>query len=169
MFLVNRSHAVKNGGRNGIHHRWRAPKQYESVNNILMNILVTRIYFILTITWSLAHGCGQQRNRRDKKCRRIDVNFDSHGDAAVRRGAHRPMKHIRSFTRSHWMPPLGECLCRIAPAAAMVNEFVETTQYTNNTQLLPCNYSTFRALVNSENFIPQNGPSTQVIDATSFV
>jgi hypothetical protein len=27
------------------------------------------------------------------------------------------------FTRSHWMPPPGECLCRIAPAAAMVNNF----------------------------------------------
>jgi hypothetical protein len=32
------------------------------------------------------------------------------------------------------MPPLGKCLGRIAPAAAMVNEFVETTQYTNKKQ-----------------------------------
>ena len=79
------------------------------------------------------------------------------------------MEHIQGFTRSHWMPPSGECLRRIAPAAAMVNEFVETTQNTNKTQLLASNYGTFRALVNSENFIPQNGPSTQVIDATSFV
>ena len=31
------------------------------------------------------------------------------------------------------------------------------------------NDGTFRALVNSENFIPQNRPSTQVINATSFV
>ncbi len=51
----------------------------------------------------------------------------------------------------------------------MVNEFVETTQNTNRTQLLASNYSTFRALVISENFIPQNKPSTQLIDATSFV
>jgi hypothetical protein len=59
---------------------------------------------------------------------------------------------------------------RIAPpAAAMFNEFVETTQNTNKTQLLPSNYGTFRALIFSENFIPPNGPSTQVIDATSFV
>jgi hypothetical protein len=28
------------------------------------------------------------------------------------------------------MQPLGECLRRIAPAAAMVNNFVETTQNT---------------------------------------
>ena len=46
-----------------------------------------------------------------------------HGDAAVRRGAHRPMEHIQSFTRSHWMLPLGKCLRRIAPTAAMVDEF----------------------------------------------
>jgi len=99
----------------------------------------------------------------------MDDNFDGHGIAAVRRGAHRPMKHIQGFTRSHWMPPSGKCLRRIAPAAVMVNEFVETTQNTKKTQLLASNYGTFRALVNSENFIPQNGTSTQVIDATSFV
>jgi hypothetical protein len=40
------------------------------------------------------------------------------------------------------MQPLGECLRRIAPAAAMVDEFVETTQNTNKTQLLPSNYCT---------------------------
>jgi hypothetical protein len=58
----------------------------------------------------------------------------------------------------------------IAAAAAMVNEFVETTQNTNKTQLLASsNYSTFRALINSENFIHQNIPFTQLIDATSFV
>jgi hypothetical protein len=108
-----------------------------------MNILVTHIFFILTITWSLAYGCGQQRNRRDKKCRQIDDNLDGHDDAAVQCGAHRPMKHIWGFTRSHWMPPSGECLHRIAPAAAMVNEFVETTQNTNKTQLLASNYGAF--------------------------
>ncbi len=44
-------------------------------------------------------------------------------DAAVRRGAHRPMEHIQGFfIWSHWMPPSGECLRRIAPTAAMVIE-----------------------------------------------
>jgi hypothetical protein len=66
------------------------------------------------------------------------------------------------------MPPSGKCLRRIAPAAAMVNEFIETTQNTNKTQLLASNYGTFRALVVSENFIAQNGPATKVIDTTSF-
>ena len=88
-----------------------------------MNILVTLIYFILTITWSLANGCGQQRNCRDKKCRQIDDDFRGHGDAAVRRGVHRPMEHIQGFTRSHWMPPSDGCLRRIAPTAAMVDKF----------------------------------------------
>ncbi len=67
------------------------------------------------------------------------------------------------------MPPLGKCLRHIATVAAIVNEFVETTLNTNKTQLLASNYGTFRALVISENFIPQNGPSTHLIDATSFV
>ena len=30
-------------------------------------------------------------------------------------------------------PPSGKCLCRIAPATIMVNEFVETTLNTNKT------------------------------------
>jgi hypothetical protein len=79
------------------------------------------------------------------------------------------MEHVQGFTGSHWMPPSGKCLRHIAPAAAMVNGFVATTQNTNKTQLLASNYSTFQALVISENFIPQNGPFTQLIDAPSFV
>jgi hypothetical protein len=53
------------------------------------------------------------------------------------------MKHIPGFTRSQWMLPLGECLRRIALAAAMVYKFVETTQNTTKSQLLASNYSTF--------------------------
>jgi uncharacterized protein YfaT (DUF1175 family) len=79
------------------------------------------------------------------------------------------MEHVQGFTGSHWMSPSGKCLRRIAPAAAMVNEFVETAQNTNKTPLLASNYGTFRALINSENFIPQNGSFTQLIDGASFV
>jgi hypothetical protein len=71
----------------------------------------------------LIYGSGQQQNRRDKKCRQIDDNFDNHADAAVRCGAHCPMKHNQGFTQSQWMPPSGECSHRIAAAAAMVDEF----------------------------------------------
>jgi hypothetical protein len=72
-------------------------------------------------------------------------NFDHHADAAVQCRAHCPVEHILGFTRSHWMPPLGKCLRRISLADIMVNEFVETTQNTNKTQLLASNYydSTF--------------------------
>jgi hypothetical protein len=38
---------------------------------------------------------------------------------------------------------LAKCLGRIAPAAAVVNEFVDTTQNTNKKQLLASNYGTF--------------------------
>jgi hypothetical protein len=70
-----------------------------------------------------SYDSGRQRIDGNKHCRRIDGNFDCHGNAAVRRGAHCPMEHIQGFTRSHWMPPSGKCLRRIAPAAAMVKEF----------------------------------------------
>ena len=117
----------------------------------------------------LSYGYGQQQIGNNKKCRRIADDFDCHADAAVQRRAHRMIEHIQGFTRSHWMPPSGECLRCIAPAAVMVNEFVETTLNTNKIQLLPSNFGTFRALVVCENFVTQKGPSTHVIDATSFV
>ena len=63
----------------------------------------------------------------------------------------------------------GEFLRRIAPAATMVDSFIETASNTNKTKLLASNYATFRSLVVYENFTPQNRPTTQLIDATSFV
>jgi hypothetical protein len=86
---------------------------------------------------------GNNEISDNEKCRRIAGDFDCHADMAVRRGAHPPMEHVQGFTGSHWMPPSGKCLRRIAPAAAMVSKFVETTQNTNKTQLLASNYSTF--------------------------
>ena len=67
------------------------------------------------------------------------------------------------------MPPSGECPPHIALAAAMVNEFVETTQNTNKTQLLASNYSTFWSLVVCKNLVTQIEPSTHRIDAPSFI
>jgi hypothetical protein len=66
----------------------------------------------------LSYVSGQQRIDNNEKCRQIAGDFDRHADAAVQRGAHRPMEHIHGFTRSHCMPSLVKCLCRIA-----VNEF----------------------------------------------
>ena len=53
---------------------------------------------------------GEKRIDGNKKCRRIDGDFDCHDDAAVQRGAHRPMEHIQGFTQNLWMPPSVECL-----------------------------------------------------------
>jgi len=33
------------------------------------------------------------------------------------------MEHINGFTQSHWMPPSGESLRRIVPAAATIDDF----------------------------------------------
>ena len=73
---------------------------------------------------------GQQRIDGNKKCRQIDGNFDCHGNAAVRRGVHRPMEHIQGFTRSHWMPASVECLRRITLVAAMVSKNLNQTHKT---------------------------------------
>jgi hypothetical protein len=87
---------------------------------------------------------GDNEIGNDKNEGKLLAIFDCHGNtAAVRCGAHRPREHVQGFTRSHWMPPSGKCLHRIPPAAAMVNEFVETTQNANKTQLLASNYGTF--------------------------
>ncbi len=66
------------------------------------------------------------------------------------------------------MPPIVECLRRIAPVAAMVNKFEWNTKNTNKTQLLASNYGTFWSLVVYENSGTQTN-STQLIDVTSFV
>ncbi len=60
----------------------------------------------------------------DKKIRQIAGHFNDHGDVTVQCRAHCQMVHILSFTRSHWMPPLGKCLSRIVLVAAKVNKFV---------------------------------------------
>jgi hypothetical protein len=39
---------------------------------------------------------------------------------------------LQGFTGSQWMSPSVECLRRIAPAAAMVSKFFETTQKLTN-------------------------------------
>jgi hypothetical protein len=83
-----------------------------------------------------SYGYGQQQQiNGSKKYTSNTGNFDHHADAAVQCRVHCPMEHIPGFTRGHWMPPWGECLHRIALAAAMVIKFVETTQNTIKTQL----------------------------------
>ena len=76
---------------------------------------------MMTIIWSLTLVMCKQLIGNDGKCRRIAGNFYHHADTSVQCKAHCPMEHIQDFTSSHWMPLSGKCLCRIAPAAAMVN------------------------------------------------
>jgi hypothetical protein len=83
----------------------------------------------MTITWLLATVMGDNKIDDAKRCRKIAGNFDHHGDASVQSGAHPLMKQIKGFTRSHWMPPAGECLHRIALAAAMVAMLVDNTKH----------------------------------------
>ena len=116
-----------------------------------------------------SYGSGQQQIDNNKICRQIAGNFDCHGNAAVQRGAHLPMEHIQGFTWSHWMPQSVKCMRHISLAAAMVDKFEWNTQNTNKTQLLASKYGTFQSLTVYDNFGTQKWPSTQLIDATSFV
>jgi hypothetical protein len=88
-----------------------------------MNNCITCFYFIVSVTWLLSTVKGDNKIDDAKKCSKIAGNFDHVGDVAVQSGAHRQMQHIKDFTRSHWMLPLGECLSCIAPTAGMVGNF----------------------------------------------
>jgi hypothetical protein len=83
----------------------------------------------MTVTWLLATVMGDNKIDNAKRSKKISGSFDHHGDASVQSGVHCPMKHIKGITRSHWMPPLGKCLRRIALAAAMVAILVENTKH----------------------------------------
>jgi hypothetical protein len=85
----------------------------------------------MTITWALSTGVGNNGIDDEEKCREKAGDFDHHADVAVQCRVHCLIERIPAFTRSHWMPPLGKCLHRIAPAAAMVDKYIENTQNTN--------------------------------------
>jgi len=53
------------------------------------------------------------------------------------------------------MPPLGKCLCGIARAVTMVEEFAETTQNTYKTQFLASSNGTYQSLVVMINLGPK--------------
>jgi len=75
------------------------------------------------------------------------------------------MEHIQGYIGSHWMPLSGECLCCITLTAAMVIEIGGKHKITNKTQLLASNYGANQSLVICANFIPRNGPSTQLTES----
>ncbi len=51
----------------------------------------------------------------------------------------------------------------------MVNEYIENTQNNNKNLFLASDYCPNQSLVVYENVIPQKGPSTQLVDATSCI
>jgi hypothetical protein len=70
---------------------------------------------------------GDNKINGNKKYTSNAGNFNCHADAVMGCGLHCLMDHIPGFTRSQWMPPLGECLRCITPAAVMANKFFENT------------------------------------------
>jgi hypothetical protein len=56
-------------------------------------------------------GCqGNSKRNNDKKFTKKTGNFDGCGCAPVQYHGHCPIEEVQGFTRSHWMPPLGEHL-----------------------------------------------------------
>ena len=113
-------------------------------------------------------GSGWQRINNNEKCRHIAGSFNCHADTAVRRGVHRPMEHIPGFNRSHWMPPLGKCSHSIAAAAVMVKDFGRKYKTQTKYYFYLANLR-FTEAKSCENFVPRIGPSTQLINVTSFI
>jgi hypothetical protein len=85
---------------------------------------IPRLYFILTITWSLAYVVCKHRidDRTSWTC--FAGHFDGNDNAPVRCQAHQPMQHVQGYLRSHWTPPSGNYSSRIAPAVTMVIDFL---------------------------------------------
>jgi hypothetical protein len=55
------------------------------------------------------------------KCTSVVGHFDGNGGALEQYRWHRPMRHVQGYPGSHWyhwMPPSGDFLLRITPAAA---------------------------------------------------
>jgi hypothetical protein len=51
------------------------------------------------------------------ECTLSTGRFDGHSGAPEQYRWHRPMRHVQGYSRSHWMPPSGNYLLRIAPVA----------------------------------------------------
>ena len=155
----NRSPAVNNGSQNGIHCRQRATIIYELTNNMIMNTLVTRLYFKLTIIMLFATISQAKKAAATNKCTSVVGHFNGHANKAVRCQVHRPIKHVQGYSRCHWTPPSGKYLPCIALADAMVINFGVKNWVV----------ALWESLFKASSKKAQNGHSTHVIDAASFV
>jgi hypothetical protein len=66
--------------------------------------------YLLRIAPAAARPTGQQTTI-NKYTYKAGL-FDGHCNAPVRNRVHCPMEEVQSFTRSHWMPPLGKYYVR---------------------------------------------------------
>jgi hypothetical protein len=101
-----------------------------------VNILVTRINFKLIITWYLAYSCGQQGNRRDKKCRQIDDDFDDYArmrrcDVRTSPDEAKSVLHLKQMDA-----PIGQVLTSHRRRGCHGRRFWSKTQNTNKTPFL---------------------------------
>jgi len=125
----------------------------------------------LLFTMLLSYGYGWQQNQQLQK---IQGNcwpfFDGHEDQSVQFGVYCLIECIPGFTRSHCLPPLGECLRRIAPVAAMVNEFIVKPKITNKILLLASNlwYNQHQPPVVYESFIPKTVTGSRRVLTTTM-
>jgi hypothetical protein len=62
------------------------------------------------------------------KCTLSAIRFNGNGGSLMQYKAHHPMQHVPGYSRSHWMPPLGNYLLHIAPAAARATANKTTTK-----------------------------------------
>ena len=62
------------------------------------------------------------------KCTLSTSRFDGHSGAPEQHRWHRLMQHSQGYSGSHWMPPSGNYLLRIAPAAARATANKTTTK-----------------------------------------
>ena len=69
------------------------------------------------------------------------------------------MQHVQGYLRSHWTPPLGKYSPHIAPADAMVIDFWRKKS----------SCGVLKSLSEASVQKARNGPSTQLIEATSCV
>ncbi len=56
------------------------------------------------------------------KCTSVAAHFEGLADALEQYRWHCPMWHVQGYLGSHWTPPLGNYLLRIAPADARATD-----------------------------------------------
>ncbi len=76
-----------------------------------------------------SYGYGQWQNWRIiPKCTSITAHFEGLMDVLEQYRRHCPMRHVLGYPKSHWMPPLGNYLLRIAPVANRATANKKTTK-----------------------------------------